>query len=322
MLVAGVFMNITLAIFIYLCIYMSLNSYVSTKIGSNSSNEYLTSYGLEVGDEIYKINGEKMYNSSDIERVIAKSKNDFFEFEIIRSNNEHYVRDVKVEGINTGYIGVAFSDLVVADVVKDKVGDKAGIKINDEIVSVNGIESTDIYEYLKIIKDNPDKEVKVSVKRGDEIITLNMVPEPVYKRSLNVEFIAMNDLDFFHNLIYAWKETKYYLKANIVGIFELLTGRAENVEVQGIVGVSQMVSRTETLIEFFYFMSAISLSLGIMNLLPIPGLDGGKLLLVIIEGVRGKPIDKETEGKITLVGFAILIALMIFVTVNDISKLF
>ena len=68
--------------------------------------------------------------------------------------------------------------------------------------------------------------------------------------------------------------------------------------------------------------SADSLSLGIMNLLPIPGLDGGKILFTLVELVRRKPISKETEAKITLVGFAFLLLLMVYVTASDISKLF
>ena len=102
----------------------------------------------------------------------------------------------------------------------------------------------------------------------------------------------------------------------------LYLGKTENVEVQGIVGISQQISNTATFIEFFYMMSAISMSLGIMNLLPIPGLDGGKILITLIELVRRKPMKKETEAKITMVGFAFLLLLMFVVTFSDISKMF
>jgi regulator of sigma E protease len=320
-LIAGVTMNIALAIFIYLCIYMNLNDYTTTKIDAKSSSESLETYGLNVGDEIYKINGEKVINASDVLRIITKAKDDNFSFELVKANNEHITRTIKIEGTETGFLGVAFSDFKVAEVANNSAGQEAGFKPGDILTGINGNEYSDIQDYLKIIKSNPGKSVVVNVKRGEDIVSINATPKSVIRREFNVEFIRMKDLDFFHNLVYAWKETKYYLKANVLGIMELISGKAEDVELQGIVGVSQIVSQTESFIEFFYFMSAISLSLGIMNLLPIPGLDGGKLIFVIIEGVRGKPVSKETEGKITLIGFAILIFLMIWITVSDISKI-
>ena len=74
------------------------------------------------------------------------------------------------------------------------------------------------------------------------------------------------------------------------------------------------------MIEYLYMLSMISVSLGITNLLPIPALDGGKILLLIIEGIRKKPLKENTEIQIQLLGFSILIALSIFVTYNDIVR--
>jgi len=132
----------------------------------------------------------------------------------------------------------------------------------------------------------------------------------------------LKELPFSENLKYAMNETAYYLRANLIGIGQLFTGKTENVEVQGIVGISQQISSTEQAIDFFYMMSAISLSLGIMNLLPIPGLDGGKLVFTIVEVIRGKPVSRDVEGTLTLAGFGILVLLMIVVTVKDVASLF
>ena len=90
----------------------------------------------------------------------------------------------------------------------------------------------------------------------------------------------------------------------------------------GIVGISDIVVNTNGFFEYLYIVALISLSLGITNLLPLPPLDGGKILIYIIELIRRKPMKEETELKIQTWGFSILIALSIYVTCNDIIRIF
>ncbi|MBR3281469.1 MAG: RIP metalloprotease RseP [Clostridia bacterium] len=319
-LLAGVTMNIIIALFIYLCIYMSINDYITTKIAADTPIENLAEYGLKVGEQIIKINGEKVYNDSDVARIINDSPKDDFKFLLMDQNNKTYEKDVTVKETTIGYVGIVFEGETVYQLIKYGPGYKAGLEVGDSILSING-ESGDIYYYISILKNNPEKNVTFKVLRDGKELELNVVLDAQKKRLLNISFIEVKDLDFLHNLSYAWNETKYYLRANFIGIAELIRGKTENVEVQGIVGISQQISKTKSFIEFFYLMSAISLSLGIMNLLPVPGLDGGKVLITLIELFRGKPIKKETEMKITLIGFALLLFLMIWVTTQDISKL-
>lgn len=318
-LLAGVTMNILIALVIYLSIYMNINDYITTRI-SGESDEQAKIYGFTVGDEITKVNGHKVYNSDDVYRIVESSKEDNIKFTLLDANQKEYSKDILIPKKAYGYIGVVFERESIYQVLKDGAGEEAGLKAKDQILSIEG-ESGDIYLYLNYIQENPNKELDFVVLRNGQEVELKVTPKERLKRTIDIEFIEIKDLDFFHNLLYAWKETKYYLRANFIGIAELLSGKTENVEVEGIVGISKQISNTQTFIEFFYLMSAISLSLGIMNLLPIPGLDGGKILLTLIELVRRKPISKETEAKITLIGFAFLLLLMIIITMSDLSKL-
>lgn len=93
-------------------------------------------------------------------------------------------------------------------------------------------------------------------------------------------------------------------------------------QMMGVVGISDVVASTAGLKEFLYILSIVSISLGVTNLLPIPALDGGKVLLLIIEAIRRKPLKQETEATLTLVGFSVLIALSVYVTYNDIVRIF
>ena len=90
----------------------------------------------------------------------------------------------------------------------------------------------------------------------------------------------------------------------------------------GPVGIGSLVNETTKISEFIYLTAVISLSLGVTNLLPIPPLDGSKILLLLIEAVRRKPLKEDTELKIQLLGFTLLIGLSIYVAYNDIVKLF
>lgn len=101
----------------------------------------------------------------------------------------------------------------------------------------------------------------------------------------------------------------------------IFTGQVGIDDMTGPVGISEAVVQTTSIFNYVYIMAVISVSLGVTNLLPIPALDGGKLLILIIEAIRKKPLKQETEAQIQLIGFSILIALSIFVTYNDISRL-
>lgn len=320
-LLAGVTINILFALLIYIGINMSVNKYTTTKIVSIPIGSVMESIEFNVDEKIYKINGERTYNPYDISRIINDSESDLFEIEIIDSNNQRRKNIVNITPDKLGYIGASFVENVVYSLEKSDAAERAGLQVNDEILSINGEAKQTINEYLAIIQSSPEKELNILVKRNDEEISIKVTPEIMYRRFLKVEYEELENLGVFDNLYYAINETIYYLRANLTGLGELFAGNTENVEVQGIVGISKQISATEKAIEFFYMMSAISLSLGIMNLLPIPGLDGGKVVFTLIEMIRKKPIRREIEGAFTLIGFAALIILMIVVTVGDVASL-
>lgn len=112
----------------------------------------------------------------------------------------------------------------------------------------------------------------------------------------------------------------------VLSIFEsiklLFTGNISVNQMTGIVGISDIVVSTNGIMQYLYIMALISVSLGITNLLPFPPLDGGKILIYIIEWVRRKPMKEETELKLQTLGFSILIVLSIYVTYNDITRIF
>ena len=102
----------------------------------------------------------------------------------------------------------------------------------------------------------------------------------------------------------------------------LFTGAVSPEQMMGPIGISEMVVETSSLYNFIYLLSLVSLSLGVTNLLPIPALDGGKILILIIEGIRGKALKEEVELGIQSAGFTLLILFSLYVSYNDILRIF
>lgn len=113
----------------------------------------------------------------------------------------------------------------------------------------------------------------------------------------------------------------YFIKAMFEGVIQIFTGNVTVDQMMGPVGISSVVSQTNGFSDFIYILSVISLSLGVTNLLPFPPLDGGKIVLLVIEGIRRKPLSEKFEIAVQSVGFLVLITLSAFVTYNDILKL-
>ena len=122
----------------------------------------------------------------------------------------------------------------------------------------------------------------------------------------------------FQNAFY---NVGFFIKNMYEGIVQIFTGKVTIDQMMGPVGISNVVSQTSGFADFIYILSVISLSLGVTNLLPFPPLDGGKVVLLIIEGIRRKPFSEKFEVALQSAGFLILITLSIFVTYNDILKL-
>lgn len=124
------------------------------------------------------------------------------------------------------------------------------------------------------------------------------------------------------NFQVALSYTGNFIISMVDSIKLLFTGGVTVDQLMGPVGISEIVVQTTGIAEFIYIMALISMSLGVTNLLPFPPLDGGKVVILIIEAIRRKPLKQELEIKIQLLGFALLIMLSIYVTYNDVTRIF
>ena len=139
--------------------------------------------------------------------------------------------------------------------------------------------------------------------------------------TVGLQFVDPAKDTILNRIIYGGKATGTFILSILESIKMIFTGGISTDQMVGIVGISEVVAQTSGIINYLHLLAVISVSLGVTNLLPIPALDGGKILILLIEIIRRKPMKLETEAKIQLIGFSILIALSLFVTYNDILRI-
>lgn len=319
---AGAVVNIIFALIIYFGIISSQNMYETSIITDLQTDDLFYTLGFRNGDEIVSVNGKKTLFGWDVEEKITKAKSNNMIFEVKR-NEETIEIPATINNTVRGLLGVGFSDTrEVVYIYPGTPAENSGIQVGDIVIGINGTTTYTTDDIVKAIRDLPERTIHVTVLRNNEITTtidVETIADTKRHVDLNFEIIMPG---FWGGLKYAFADTAWYLGANLKGYVELFTGRAENVEVMGVVGIASEITKTSAWQEFFYMMCAISLSLGIFNLLPIPALDGGRILILIIEGIRRKPLSEKVEQNIILISFLIIILFAIFITFMDISKLF
>lgn len=172
-----------------------------------------------------------------------------------------------------------------------------------------------------MIQENDKDTIDITVDRNGKEISVELTPDYISSYHLGVN-LKQAESTFINYIIYGGIETKKFALSIIDNIKSIFTGGVSLDQMMGPVGISEMVAKTNGFDEFVYMLALISLSLGVTNLLPIPALDGGKILILIIEAIRGKPLNEKTEINIQLIGFSILIALSIYITYRDILRIF
>lgn len=214
----------------------------------------------------------------------------------------------------------------IGRVVENGAAAQAGLKENDKILQVDGKKIDSWEELTTIITKNPEKKLNFEIQRGQETFEKTVVPEAEKEGDQTVGKLGIYaPMDDSFSAIITGGFTMTL--DNSLAIFKALGSLIVHPDINklgGPVAMFQMSSQAaeQGVTTVILLMAVLSINLGIFNLLPIPALDGGKLVLNIIEGVRGKPLSQEKEGILTLIGFGLLMVLMVLVTWNDIQRFF
>ena len=188
-------------------------------------------------------------------------------------------------------------------------------------VSMEGeVESSDVEGSFS--KASVWKRMAIVVAGATVNIIFGILVYFILMSTVGIQFVDPAKDTFLNRIYYGALGTWEFILMLFESIKVLFTGGLSADQMVGIVGISEVVATTAGFANYIYLLAVISISLGITNLLPIPALDGGKILILLIEVIRRKPIKPETEVTIQLLGFSILLALTLFVTYNDIIRIF
>lgn len=222
------------------------------------------------------------------------------------------------------FSGIFTNKVIVGDLIEDKPAYNI-LKRNDQIIEVNNVAIDGFDGLEKQLGIAGDSPIELTVIREDKELRLNITPELDQETDRYVLgfFFAKEKLDIFESFVNSLNLIWTYVSQTFILLGNLFIGQANPTEnLVGIIGIVAISSTFTTQIaDYMFFIAIISIGMAIINILPIPALDGGKIVLLVVEKAIGRKISEKLEYRLTLVGFALLIMLMVFTTINDILRL-
>ena len=337
---AGPIFNFIFA-FLLALIVVGMLGYDPATVASVTKGSPADVAGLQPGDRITEINGYHVDLSKDAELYLYLNplSEENLDISYVR-DGEEYSTTVTPKFVDQYMLGFGYNgdenSAAISEVYKDYPLDLAGVKAGDIIVAINGTSiktGSDISNYFN---ENPlsDTPVEITYLRGEEEVTVTATPllaSQGYTIGTNF-FAGYEKANFFEIIKYSFIEVKFQIKQVMLSLGKLIGGQIGADQIAGPVGVVNAIgtmydsAKTYGFRTVFLSLSSfaimISANLGVMNLLPIPALDGGRLIFLFIEVIRGKRISQEKEGLVHAIGIVCLMILMVFVLFNDISKFF
>ncbi len=289
-LAAGAIFNVLLGFIIFCILVGAGKSYYTNTIEQIVPDSYLSETVVEPGDKIIRLNDKKIGMYQDIS-LYTSDLNDNSEI------NMTVLRDGKKINVD----------------IKPTRQDVKVTYLEDHVLyeeTVNGVYSSEEIPYSDATPKNSENIGKVMEETR---YLIGFMPKE-------------EKINAFNLLPQSFRMTKFVVKLLYTSLWDLVTGHGSPDDVSGPVGVVKEVntavnSGSDSWLYVLNLVALLTINLGVFNLLPLPALDGGRLLFVIIEWFRGKPVSRDKEGIIHAIGFMLLIALMLFISFKDIMKL-
>ena len=323
--IAGPVMNIVIGILLMLVIVLvGGHNSAATTIIAGFHVEYAAEeaqLGFEPDDYLYAVNGKRLLSYTDFEEAVKAANGGSITVSVQRLNAQ-----------KTEFELVEIPVMLTEDDLKLFVGslsENCGLQIMDKVIKVN---STPVHTYDELsyeIMYQGYKPLKLTVLRNGEKVVLENVIVPSYENQGaifgSVDFLIYREpeFNFITVMKHTWFRSLSTVKMVYDSLFGLFSGRFGVETVSGPVGITKVVGQAAQygFTTVLNLVTVISINLGVMNLLPIPALDGGHIFIYLIEIVRRKPLKRELEGIINLVGLVLMLALAVLVAIKDIITL-
>ena len=291
-----------------------------------------------------KIKGEEGGDSSEQDNFISKSigarvaivsagvaMNVFLAFVLFSIGFMIGFPQVVNEKTIQGSKKISQPQIQIVSIVKDSPAEKSGIQLGDIFLEMDNQKIKEVSSFQNYVQENSGKEILIKIKRGDKILEKKVKPEfseEINKNVVGVQLINAGIISYsWHKSILLGAEFTASLTFEIIKAFcllikNLVIHQTLTADVAGPIGIAVITKQMINLgfIYIILFTAMLSLNLAIINFLPFPALDGGRMVFLIIEKIRRKPIDQKIENISHNIGFALLMLLVVIVTYQDIVK--
>lgn len=349
--IAGPLANLLLAIVLYWGLFMLGVTGTRPIIGEVVNEGLAAQASLTSGEVIQKINGESVNSWQEARWILLEEslENKSVEIETINQNNELFQHTLSFTGVNNDSevdvlkkIGLSeyrpTIAAVIGEILPDSVAEKAGFKVDDKILSIDGVTITDWEQVVNIVKTSPSKKLWFEIERAQKTLRIAAIPEKVNEDNesvgrmgaavkldqaeldkLLVEFNYSPLISLQKAVSKTWDTSIFSLKM----LGKMLLGQVSVKSISGPVTIADYAGKSANmgLKTFLSFLALVSISIGVLNLLPIPVLDGGHLMYYMAEIFKGSPVSENIMLVGQKIGFAILGLLMTLAIFNDFNRL-
>jgi regulator of sigma E protease len=350
----GPLMNFLIAIVAFWLIFFIGFKQVKPVIGKISPHSIAAQAGLPTGQQVIKVDNYLTPDWSKVMLAVISRMGESSQMQVKLLNpntqtQQNYTLNLsqwQVDGLNPdplGSLGITPYEPPIAPIIheiaKDSPAQQAGLRIGDKVLQVNQQSVHDWVDFVKYIQDHPNQILDVQVQRDGHILVLQAIAAQKHVSLLKMigyfgvgaappplpaDMEIMRHYSFWGAWAPAWQETVDFTAFNVKVIGKMVMGQLSLKGLGGPVSIftSSTVALKQGFISYVSFLALFSVMLGFVNILPIPGLDGGHLLYFLLEAVRGKPLQISTQTLLWRIGIAILILLMCRAIINDVLRLF
>jgi len=329
---AGVIMNLLLAIFIFwgIVFHQGKTIHPVTEIGYVAQNSVAAKAGLHSGDKIISINNLSVKHWDEILRTfITESMANDLMVQVQRSGavSNVLIRRSDLPDFNKEGFGIFPAGFVpvVGLVDSGKPAEKIGLQSGDTLLSVNGV-NVSFGSLQETIRSNAAKEVVLSWARGDQKMSARVTPTAEGRIGISLEAayrgpVIHEQYSLFEALPIGVEELKTISVFSLTNLYQIVTGKASlSKSMGGPIKIAQLAKQSADngVLEFFRFISLLSISLALLNILPFPALDGGHLVFLVYEAVFRREVPTKVKIALQQAGFILLLVFMAFVLYNDV----
>ena len=343
--IAGPGANFILAIFFYWLVFGIGVPGVEPVIGYVEPGSSAEAVGLQRGDRIARVNGRKVRSWGEHRYYLLNQveAGKTLTFAIVTPTGQNKTVSIESSRLQSGQLNPLILEEqigvlprlapIVGTLIAGEVADASGIKVNDRFMVVDGITINGWRDVVKTISSRPEQATRVSVLRNGSLKTIVVVPKAIHSLDSVVGRIGVgpaNHVDVVVRLgageaINRAVEATWLLSKLTVGmIVQMVQGKESTKNIGGPLSIAKYAGASAQygLTAFLTFLAILSISLGILNLLPIPVLDGGHLVYFIIEAIKGGPVSEAFMYRSQQLGFAVLAVLISFALYNDVLNIF